>query len=452
MRFSVFRLSLLLLALLLSPGPSFSQRMIVGGPGEQVPIDAAAREALVDSLSAALSRIYVFPDVAQEMEKQIRKNLKEGRYDAISTVQEYTMRLTEDLRAISHDKHLGLHYSPPELVVDDEAFVEWDEEARERRRKELQRENFMFRKLEVLPGNVGYLRLDAFPDAYFSGPTAVAAMNFLAYCDALIIDLRMNGGGSPTLIQLMMSYLFEEPTHLNSFYIRKEDFTKQFWSLPYAPGPGMAHTDLYVLVGPRTGSAAEEFAYNVQSLKRGTLVGESTWGGAHPVELVVWKDLKVGAHIPFGRAVNPVTGTNWEGAGVQPDIEVPATDALDRAHLEALRKIEEREEDPQMLARVDWAIAGLDAKLVPKKLDTSRFSSYAGTYEDRVLTYENGDLFYQRGDRPKMKAIPMTETLFRFEEADFFRLEIVLDGAGDPVLVRGHYDLGMTDESRRTGK
>ncbi len=452
MRFSHSCLSLLLLALFLSPGSAASQRIVVAGPGAQVPIDPAAKAALVDSLCDGLNRIYVFPDVARQMEKGLRENLRKGRYDGLTTVQQFARKLTEDMHEISHDKHLAVLYTPPEEIAGDAAFMDWDKEARERRRKELERENFMFRKLEVLPGNVGYLRFDAFPDATFSGPTAAAAMNFLAYCDALIIDLRMNGGGSPTLIQFMMGYLLDEPTHLNNFYMRKDDFTKQFWSAPYTPGPKMAETDLYVLVGPRTGSAAEEFAYNVQSLKRGTLIGESTWGGAHPVDLVAWKELSAAAHIPFGRAINPVTGTNWEGTGAQPDIEVPVMAALDRAHLEALRTIREREEDPQMLARIDWAVAGLDAKLSPKEIDRSRFPSYAGVYGDRVLTYENGDLYYQRADRPKMKAIPMTETLFRFDEADFFRLEVVIDGGGSANLLRGHYDLGMIDESPRTAK
>ena len=213
----------------------------------------------------------------------------------------------------------------------------------------------------------------------------------------------------------------------------------------------MSGVDLYVLTSERTGSAAEEFAYNVQSLERGTIVGGVTWGGAHPVEMKVWKNLNAGMRVPFGRAVNPVTGTNWEGVGVKPDLDVPPAQAFDVAYLEALKKLDEREEDPAQKSKLAWAIGGLEAELHPVEVPGAKLESYTGIYEDRKLTFEEGHLYYQRGDRPKMAAIPMGEALFRFDAVDFFRLEVVTDGSGKPVLLKGHYDNGMNDESPRTG-
>lgn len=386
------------------------------------------------------------------MEKEIRGNLKRGEYDGAATIAEFTMLLMDDLREVSRDLHLGVMFLPDEEIAKT-AEGEEEEEARrsEEMRERLRRENFRFKKVEILDGNVGYLRLDNFIDTALSGPTAVAAMNFLAHADALVVDLRRNGGGSPSLIQLMMAYLLDEPTHLNSFYVRKGDETHQFWSSPYAPGESLADVDLYVLIGPRTGSAAEEFAYNVQSLKRGTLIGESTWGGAHPVDRFVWKSLHVGAQIPFGRAINPVTGTNWEGVGVKPDMEVPAERALDVAHLEALKKIREGTDDPRYAESLDWAIEGLQTADGDGEVDSGTLASYEGVYEDRVIEWRGEALFYRRGGMPERKMTPISATLFTLEGIDGFRLEVVTDGSGNPTMLRGHYAQGMTDESPRTG-
>jgi len=420
-------------------------------PGEAAfPLDERGREVVVDSVCAALERVYVFPDVAEEMSRALRKKLRDGGYDGEDRLLDFTSALTRDLREVSHDLHLAVYSPPPgQMLPTDEAETPED---RERMRERFARENFWFRKAEILSGNVGYLRLDSFMDVAFSGPTAAAAMNYLAHCDALLIDLRWNGGGSPTLIQFMMGYLLEEPTHLNSFYRRREDDYQQFWSSPWVPGPSMADTDLYVLVGERTGSAAEEFTYNVQALERGTIVGASTWGGAHPVETVAWPDLRVVCQVPFGRAVNPVTGTNWEGTGVTPDVAVgPGGDALAVAHRLALRTIREKESDPDWKTRLDWVLMGLDAELDGAKPDPERLASYAGVYEDRRITREGNTLWYRRGERPRSRLIPLTETLFGLENIDFFRLEVVVDSSGRPVKLIGHYDDGRSDESARTG-
>lgn len=419
---------------------------------QDLPAGKEWQRAVIDSVMVALNDTYVFPDVAEKMEKHVRKNFREGKYDAVATMVPFTMALTEDLREISRDLHLGVLFLPAgEIAAMKEPGEEEQQRLEAEARERLRRRNFMFEKLEILPGNVGYLKLNGFPDTKFSGSTAAAAMNFLANCDALIIDLRENGGGSPSLIQLMMGYLLREPTHLNSFYVRKDDTLKQFWSAPYAPGSTLADTPLYVLVGPRTGSAAEEFAYNVQSLKRGALIGQSTWGGAHPVERFAWRELNVAAQIPFGRAINPVTGTNWEGTGVQPDQVVESRDALAVAHLQALRAIREAENDPGFAAWLDWHVASIEADLHPVALEPSLLESYAGVYEDRVLTFEDGVLHYRRGDQPKRVLTPMSETFFKLEGLDEFRIEFVRDESGAPVMLRGHYGPGRTDESRRTG-
>ena len=177
------------------------------------------------------------------------------------------------------------------------------------------------------------------PTDFGAGETATAAMSFVANTDALIIDLRENGGGSPDMVALVCSYLFgAHPVHLNDLYFRPENSTHQWWTLPYVPGQRYENKPVYVLTSKRTFSAAEEFTYNLKSLKRATIVGETTGGGAHP-----GGPRRINEHftmfLPSGRAINPVTKTNWEGTGVAPDVSVSAEKALNTAYLAALKTI-----------------------------------------------------------------------------------------------------------------
>ncbi len=441
----VGRRGLALLVLALSATTAAAQQV-----PEEVPCDAALRAEIIDSVGAALREVYVFPDVAASMEQHLRERLGQGVYDAVTTVSQFAEVLTRDLRAISHDRHLRVGYASPELVARMTSPRDSVDMEREQR-QEMARENYLFRKIEILAGNVGYLRFDAFVDASMAGPTAIAAMNFLANVDALIVDLRFNGGGSPSLIQLISSYFFDEPVHLNSFYIRKTDETNEFWTQAYVQGPRLTETPIYVLTSERTFSGAEEFSYNLKNLERATIVGDTTGGGAHPTEGRLFANLNVGMSLPFGRAVNPITGTNWEGVGVIPDVVVNPERALDRAHLMALEELSADETNEARAFRLRWAIDGIRARLNPVSVTPAQLRAYAGKYGPRTLSFEGGALYYQRAGNPAMRAIPMGERIFRFDEIDYFRLEVVVDAAGRPLKLVGHYDNGTSDESPRTG-
>jgi C-terminal processing protease CtpA/Prc len=190
--------------------------------------------------------------------------------------------------------------------------------------------------VQRLDGNVGYLDVRALHNAGHAGRAAVAAMTLLAHTDVLLIDLRRNGGGDPGMVALYCSYLFDDATHLNDLYWRDDGSTRQWWTLPYVPGPTFGGTKpVYVLTSDDTFSGAEELANNLKTRGRATLVGERTGGGAHP-----GGRYRVAAHleaaVPSGRAINPVTGTNWEGTGVEPDLGMPAAEAFDAAYRLAL--------------------------------------------------------------------------------------------------------------------
>jgi C-terminal processing protease CtpA/Prc len=201
--------------------------------------------------------------------------------------------------------------------------------------------NFGFEKLERMQGNIGYIDLRGFSDPEAGIETVSAAMNFLSNTDALIFDLRMNGGGDPAMVALISSYLFgDKPVHLNDLYWRKGDKTEEFWTKPAAAAKKY-DKDVYVLTSKRTFSGAEEFSYNLKNLKRATIIGETTGGGAHPGGMVRLNE-HFGVFIPTGRAISPITKTNWEGTGVEPDVKVPKELALKVAYVSALTKVIEK--------------------------------------------------------------------------------------------------------------
>ncbi|HEX6289276.1 MAG TPA: S41 family peptidase [Herpetosiphonaceae bacterium] len=297
-------------------------------------LEADARAAIIDSILSQLHEHYVFPEVAAEIETALRARLDNHEYHGMEALDDLCVKLTEDLQAISRDKHLRVFYRAEPIALTPEP-TPWSEEFIQT----ISLNNFGFHKIERLPGNVGYLDLRFFYPPTLAGDTAVAAMNFLAHTSALIVDLRQNGGGDPWLVALLTSYLFDfRPVHLNNLYWRRDGTTQQFWTLPYVPGRRYGDKPVYVLTSSHTFSGGEEFVYNLKHLKRATIIGEVTRGGAHPGRVLPIHE-HVDIFIPSGRAINPISGTNWEGSGVMPDIELPQEQALQKAYELALQAV-----------------------------------------------------------------------------------------------------------------
>ncbi|MDH4223659.1 MAG: S41 family peptidase, partial [candidate division Zixibacteria bacterium] len=206
------------------------------------------------------------------------------------------------------------------------------------------------------------------------------------------------------------------------------------------------------LTSSYTFSGAEEFTYNLKNLKRGTIIGETTGGGANWWEYKIFKNLNVGMALPLARAINPISGTNWEGTGITPDIEVPQEKALDTAYKMALEKLSKKTEDPKKQTEYKWAIEGLETRLNPVTLDESKLSIYAGQYGPRKIWLEEGVLYYQRGEKPRYRLIPMGNHMFMVEELDYFRIQFVTDEKGDITELIGKYDNGYTDSHKRDKK
>lgn len=295
-------------------------------------------QEIIAELIRQLDEKYVFPEIAQAIAVDLRQQLQQGTYDEIDEGKLLAQAISEHLLAVSHDRHLRLFYQaegvPAQRDDDDGYTAEEIEQIRQQKQQ-----NYGLKKAEILEGNIGYLQIDQFVHPHFAGESMSAAMAFLAHTQALIIDLRANGGGEGLMVQFLCSYFFDafraEHIQLNGLYDRRKDLLRQYWVLPYVPGARYLDRPLYLLTSQRTFSAAEEFTYNLQQLKRALVVGERTRGGAH-AGLRYPLSAHFEAFIPCLRAINPLSGSNWEGVGVQPDLPIAQEEALASAYQRAL--------------------------------------------------------------------------------------------------------------------
>jgi len=317
-------------------------------------LTAETRKVVVETLGSSMHQWYAFPDLGDKVQALLKERLAAGAYDAAADGPALAKQLSQEVNAVIKDAHFRVLYSqkgmPPRAKREEPTAAE-----NAQRAKFTKLINAGVDKVQRLDGNVGYIKIDGFMERELAARPIQAAMDFVSETDALIIDLRFNGGGSPDTVRLLCSYFFgPKPVHLNDIYMRPENKTDQFWTLAKVPGRRYEDKPVYLLTGKRTGSGAEEFAYDLKNLKRAILVGTSTWGGANPGGMVRLDD-HFGAFIPMGRAINPYTHTNWEGTGVEPDVHVDADKALDTAHRLAVEKLlaaAKTDEDKERLSGV----------------------------------------------------------------------------------------------------
>ena len=315
---------------------------------------------LIDIITGLLRSSYVFPERAEQAAVALEAGLAAGEYQDLDD-EALADKLTSQLYEVCRDKHLRVHTRPP-----------WDGPARQRDGGParppwpgwLERgspHNYGIARVERLDGNVGYLDLHGVAHPDEAGPAIAAAMELVAGTGALIIDLRHNGGGAPPGVVFWLSYLFpDDQTHLNDIFDGLTGQTRQFWTLASVPGHRYLDRPVYLLTSARTFSGGEDFAYSLQAQDRAELIGETTGGGAHPTQRIPISATLVLA-VPHARSVNPVTGTNWEGTGVVPDVAVPAEQAFDVAYGRALRHVLTLHLPPPLLDEAREALAALEA-------------------------------------------------------------------------------------------
>ena len=283
-------------------------------------LDRQARTRIVNNASQSLEARYIFPEMGRQAAAHIVEQNAKGAYDGLSTTEEFATRLTTDLQAITNDKHMramaprqpGNSGARPERPASEGGVV----------------------RADILADNIGYLEILGFEALDDFRPPIDRAMAELEGVGGLIIDLRRNGGGDPQSVSWLISYFLDEaePVHVNDFVTRihgtTDEAVEEFWS---SPTPVSLHgVPLYVLTSDRTFSAAEEFSYDIKVMGLGKTVGATTGGGANPGDVVALGH-GIDLFVPDGRARNPITGTNWEGVGVKPDIASPKENALSTA-------------------------------------------------------------------------------------------------------------------------
>ncbi|MGR6317468.1 S41 family peptidase [Micromonospora soli] len=288
---------------------------------------------IVERSAKLVAEHYVFPEVAERIAAHLGDRLRAGRYAEVTDPAALGALVTEDLQSVNRDLHLRLKHHPTPLAEVD------DDPADEQFTRLAETTMGGIARVQRLPGNVGVLDISPclFPPQ-LAGDAMTAALRLLVGTDALLLDLRGNQGGSPDMVALICGWFFVEPVHLHTMYDRAGT-GRQFWSAAHLPVPRYApDKPVHVLTGPKTFSGGEELAYDLQQLGRATVVGERTGGGAHPrVGFRTHPHLEL--TVPVARPVHAATGTNWEGCGVVPDVEVPAAEAQDTAYRTALESL-----------------------------------------------------------------------------------------------------------------
>jgi hypothetical protein len=316
----------------------------VAAHGQSTRLDATGRASVIERVLAVLREFYVSEAVAKKMEADVRARQDAGDYDVLTGAEQFAHMLTRDLQAVSGDKHLVVEFSADPITANVPsrpplASMHSPEEAEPPRLPNgTERDTCRFVNVATLTGNIGYIKFDAFLPPDRCAETAAAAMSLVADCDALLLDLRDNSGGDAFMVAFMSSYFFSQPVHLSDLYERRTNVTVESWTLPFVPGRRFLDKPIFILTSPRTFSAAEEFAFNLQTLKRAVVVGDTSGGGAHPT-----LTLRLNAHfhiaVPVARYINPISRTNWEAVGVAPDLRARENTTVQTAYRAALEEV-----------------------------------------------------------------------------------------------------------------
>lgn len=344
----------------------------------------------IDSVVKLLNERYIFPETAKQMELFLRKQQLKKVYDTFSNGNSFAAQLTADLRSICNDKHVSIGYSAEAVPIQRGNFMQISEEERAGYAEWLRIENYGVNKLDVLKGNIGYIDFQFLCGTEFAGDFYAAMMNYVQHTDALIIDFRhCRGAMSDNVISFLCSYFFADKIHLNDLYWREQNFTQQTWTQVVVPGKKYLNKPVYVLTSGSTFSGAEEMAYDLKNLKRATIIGEVTGGGANPGGSIGITD-HFNMFLPVGKAINPITKTNWEGVGVQPDTLTVSKLALHKAHVTALHTVlavtanqQRREELQKFIVQVEKeAPVFVKVSFRLKGFSTAKEVSVAGSFND----------------------------------------------------------------------
>lgn len=411
-------------------------------------LNLTSRATIINTVCELLTANYVFPDAAIKMSESLKSNLKKGKYNKITDPVQLADALTTDVLAINKDGHLRLEYNPAFFTRQQDTVGEEQREIQQQKR-DLAR-NYGFKKTEILNGNIGYLELSGFYAlSKRSKEAALTSLKFLSNTKAIIIDLRINGGGSPEMVRYLLGYFFDKETHINDFYNRQTNRITEIWTRPDTSQINFTKMPLYILACDKTASASEEFCYDLQNQHRATIVGNKTGGAAHPtMELDATNGIVL--FNPYARAINPVTKTNWEGIGVKPEINATTEKALEVAHLKILEDLILNTKDAFDLFDIKWCLDITKCAYQPQQVDTLILKKYTGIFGERTITFENGKLFYQRINKPKFEMEAINPILMKAKNNNYFKVEFITSASLEVNDIKIYYQDGRIETATRT--
>jgi len=400
------------------------------------------RQQIINEIGVSLVKNYIIEETAKKCADFLKQQFDTGNYTRLTHPRQFAEKLTADVYSILKDKHVRVETLIPseEKLQKESPLLSFFLQSRQRLKT-----NLGLQEVKTLEGNVGYMNLTSFEPLESSRSMIDAAMNLVMNTDALIIDLRENNGGNPATVQYICSHFFDQPVLLNTFYWRRDDYTEEFWSLERVSGKKLPNLPLFILTSKFTFSAAEEFAYNLKTQKRAMIIGEKTAGGANP-GFTFRINPRFNLFIPVGKAINPVTGTNWEGTGVGPDIRIESSAALGIA-LEKARqagRIYREKSDQQALqyylelvSKLEQAVdlisesqADSTEKLITTMLLNGVKADLLGEWSINVIGYQY----------LKQKNLPVAIALFKFNTLQFPQSANTYDSLGEAYFMSGEKD------------
>lgn len=386
--------------------------------------------AAVSEVATAIETHFYDAARAQRIGAELRAEAGQGRYDRYRDPRDLATALSERLRA--QDGHFRVNWREPDRAIATPGPA--TSEAGPAPVDFSRRRNYGLRKVEVLPGNLGYIDLREFPDFAFGDPAAPArraldaALRLTAATDAVIFDLRDNRGGSPAAVGYLVSAFTPPGADIyNTFRWREGGDNRSQSEAPGEPYPEpRLQVPLYVLISARTGSAAEALAYTLQSAGRARVVGETSAGAANPGEEIGLKD-GFSVFVSNGSPTNPITGRNWEGSGVSPDVAVPSQQALDTAQTLALEQVLTMPRSAAEAVDTRWTLDALRAQTAAQPY-RARNADYLGRYDRMQIGEDQGRLFLRNGERPAQTLIALQRDLFCLAADPSVRVRFERDG------------------------
>lgn len=389
-------------------------------------ISAAERGKALDEIRAIVSKFYVFPERRAAIVERLTQAQAAGRYD-LDDPFAFAGAVSADLAAASHDRHMYINVDPAQYAAATAPAASDDGSGQSNAfwRNLALENNHGLTEMRVLPGNIRYLKLAPFHWVNDeSGRAYDDAMRFLGGGEAIIIDLRGNGGGNGAGVQYLTSHFLGPDVLLQTFYLRGEA-PAQSRTLFNVPAGRLTGKPLYVLIDGGVASAGEEFAYHVEQFHLGELIGAKTAGAANNNELMPVSPGFI-LSVSTGRPVHAVSGTNWEGVGVSPTLDTPPAEALDVAQSRALAALAvSKTATADEKARYSWMQQNLEAKLHPVSVEAGRLKPLAGSYDEYRVTFHDGALWLARGARPERRLIPLSaDGLFVIDGGELTRVRL----------------------------